>query len=100
MRKILNWRTGTLMAWIIVAVISIAMMPDLNGLIREKGQVSIPDTTQSEIAKVLTREMTDTGQEKYDLIAVFHSGSEAPLSQDQRNAIEQAVTRLTIDQIN
>ncbi|NWL89643.1 MMPL family transporter [Paenibacillus sp. 79R4] len=98
MRKILNWRTGTLMAWIIVAVISIAMMPDLNGLIREKGQVSIPDTTQSEIAKVLTREMTDTGQEKYDLIAVFHSGSEAPLSQDQRNAIEQAVTRLTIDQ--
>lgn len=95
MKKVLNWRTGTLIIWIMVAVLSVTMMPDLNQLVREKGQVEVPDTTQSEIARVMIHDMKDTGQEGYDLIAVFHNGEQGAFSEDQFDSISHAVARLT-----
>ncbi|MDF2924592.1 MAG: Transporter, rane protein [Paenibacillaceae bacterium] len=98
MKKTLNWRTLSLLAWIVITAVSLVSMPDMDQLVREKGQASIPATAQSEIARTMLGRMEETGSEKYDIIAVFHNESGTALSDNQKDKIKAAIEHLKREQ--
>lgn len=50
----------------------LATMPNISSLVREKGQVTLPDNVQSQIADVIRDEMSKD-EDATDVIAVFDS---------------------------
>lgn len=93
MRKLLNWRSGALLGWILITVLIMVSMPDMDLLVREKGQAEVPASTQSEMAKKMVSEMNEGG-ENYDIIAVFNSDSSAALSPAQKEQIASTIKNL------
>lgn len=85
MKKLKSWRTLSLLLWVIVTVLMITTMPDMNRLVKEKGQISIPDDAQSSVAAQMIKQMNPQGGEAYGIIAVFNSGSDNPLTAAQRS---------------
>lgn len=67
----------------------IVTMPNLDELVREKGQVTMPDYVQSTIADEILTDMETGGEEIYQFIAVFHS--EDPLTDEQKQEIDQVI---------
>ena len=90
----LNVRTLSLIFWVIVSTIMIITMPNLDTLVREKGQTEIPSYMQSQVASKLLTEMDEEGTETYQFIAVFNSGNKEALSQTQLEDIELAIENL------
>ncbi|WP_258000524.1 MMPL family transporter [Bacillus sp. Marseille-P3661] len=91
MKNWLNIRTASFVFWVVISVIMIFTMPNLDTLVREKGQTEIPSYTQSEIASDLLTEMANEETENYQFIAVFTSGSDEPLNEKQLNDIDKVV---------
>jgi len=73
------------------------MMPNMDQLVREKGQISIPDSAQSEVAAKLMNEMQDKDKSSYDIITVFHSGNNEALSTAQLAQVESIIGQLKKD---
>lgn len=69
-------------------------MPDLDALVREKGQVEIPEYLQSVQAEKWLTEMTEEESETYQFIAVFNSGTDEALNKTQKQDIENAIELL------
>ncbi|TSI08272.1 MMPL family transporter [Lysinibacillus sp. BW-2-10] len=90
----LNVRTASFVIWVIISVLMIVTMPNLDTLVREKGQTEIPSYTQSQIASKLLTEMEGEGAPTYQFIAVFSSGSEEPLNDKQQDEIDEAIQTL------
>lgn len=97
MKKWLNVRTVSFVIWVIISTIMIVTMPNLDSLVREKGQTDIPAYTQSKIASELLTEMEDGGTETYQFIAVFTSRSDKALNDTQLKEIEEAIQSLKDD---
>ena len=66
----------------------------MDQLVREKGQITIPSSAQSEIAAQLMNEMQNKDKSTYDIISVFHSGSNEALSTAQYAQIENIIEQL------
>ncbi|MGM9929119.1 MAG: MMPL family transporter [Bacillus sp. (in: firmicutes)] len=98
MEKVRNWRTFSLVVWLVLSIVTILTMPDLDQLVREKGQTSIPETAQSEVANDLLNQMEGDGEEAYQIIAVFNSGDEKALTDGQLEKIEDAIGDLKAQQ--
>ncbi|WP_342566295.1 MMPL family transporter [Paenibacillus sp. FSL R7-0345] len=94
MKKLKSWRTLSLLLWVIVTVLMITTMPDMNRLVKEKGQISIPDDAQSSVAAQMIKQMNPQGGEAYGIIAVFNSGSDNPLTAAQKEQIAAAINDL------
>ncbi|WP_107839422.1 MMPL family transporter [Metasolibacillus meyeri] len=94
MQKLKNWRSLSFILWILVTVVVLFTMPDMDKLIKEKGQITIPETEQSAIANEMIKEMNAKSGDTYGIIAVFHSGNDAALSKEQKEAIAAAVNEL------
>ncbi|WP_017729276.1 MMPL family transporter [Halalkalibacterium ligniniphilum] len=89
-----NWRTLSFIIWIVVAVMSVITMPDLAQLVRDKGQIEIPNHAQSKVAQSMINNMEEDGGESYQIIAVYNSGSEHALTVEQRKQIKSSVEKL------
>ncbi|RHW32740.1 MMPL family transporter [Lysinibacillus yapensis] len=94
MKNLLNVRTASFVFWVAISVLMIVTMPNLDTLVREKGQVEIPSYTQSQIASKIQTEMADEGAETYQFIAVFASGNAEALTEAQLEEIDQAISAL------
>ncbi|WPK11100.1 MMPL family transporter [Lysinibacillus louembei] len=94
MSKLKNWRTLSFALWTLVTAIVLITMPDMDRLIKEKGQIAIPETEQSAIAYEMLQEMDPKGGEAYSIIAVFNSGNEEALSTEQRQQVADVVKEL------
>ncbi|MCP1146213.1 MMPL family transporter [Lysinibacillus endophyticus] len=94
MKNWLNIRTASFVFWVVISLIMILTMPNLDTLVREKGQTEIPDYTQSQIASELLIEMANEETENYQFIAVFTSGSDEALNENQLNDIDKAIQTL------
>ena len=60
-----NTRIISLIIWLIIAVVSVVSMPNLADLVREKGQITLPEDAQSLEAQQLLKEMNENGEENY-----------------------------------
>ncbi|WP_142951937.1 MMPL family transporter [Bacillus thuringiensis] len=94
MSKLKNWRSLSFLLWIVITITMIVTMPNMDKLVKEKGHITIPNTEQSSIADKMIREMDKDGTEKYDVIAVFNSGSKAALTTEQKDEIIKAINAL------
>jgi len=94
MKKILNPRTLALIAWIVASVVILLSMPDMERLVRDKGQVELPESARSGAADEMLKSMKSGEGNRYEMIAVFTSGGDGPLSDAQRNEIDEAIEGL------
>lgn len=94
MKKIFSARGVSLLVWVAITAIILFTMPDMNALVRDKGQAAVPDAKQSEIAKSMISRMNENGGENFDIIAVFSSGSDAPLSTSQLEQVKAVIELL------
>ncbi len=98
MRKMLNWRTGALVGWIVITLLLLLTMPNLDQLVREKGQIDVPDSAQSEAATKMLSQMNQESGDNYDIITVYSSSSGAPLSDAQLEEIAAVIEQFKINQ--
>ncbi|HWO98371.1 MAG TPA: MMPL family transporter [Bacillus sp. (in: firmicutes)] len=94
MTKLKSWRSLSFVLWIIITVVTLTTMPNLDQLVREKGQISIPKTEQSAVANEMLKQMDKKGGETYGIIAVFNSGSEQALTDKQKEQIASVINEL------
>ncbi|MFC4302331.1 MMPL family transporter [Cohnella boryungensis] len=92
MKKLMNPRTLALIAWIAVTVVILLSMPDMDRLVRDKGQVSLPESARSGVADELLKSMKSGEENRYEMIAVFTSDN--PLTEAQKGEIDAATKGL------
>lgn len=70
-------------------------MPDFGQLVKEKGQISIPKTAQSQVAATMLKDMDKDSGNTYSIIAVFNSGEDTQaLTNQQKTEIESVLSNL------
>ena len=89
MKKFKNIRTVTFIAWILIVAVVLFIMPNLDELVREKGQLEVPSSAESEKASKLLNEMKSGGEKAYDFVIVFHD--EDGLSSSQVEKIDAVI---------
>ncbi|PEA78007.1 hypothetical protein CN676_12035 [Bacillus wiedmannii] len=94
MSKLKNWRSVSFLLWIFITITMIVTMPNMDKLVKEKGHITIPNTAQSSIADKMIKEMDKDGTEKYDVIAVFNSGSKMALTTEKKEEITKTINAL------
>ncbi|MDX8364659.1 MMPL family transporter [Cytobacillus sp. IB215665] len=94
MKTIIKFRWAMIIFWLIVSALLITTMPNLDDLVREKGQPKIPDEYSSVVSNQLLDDLkgTTTSKENIDVVAVFHE--DEPLTSAQLNNIEQQIANL------
>lgn len=66
-------RSLALLFWVIVVVAAIVVMPNLDKLVQEKGQITLPESFESEKAKTILNDMNNNGEDTYEFIFVTHN---------------------------
>ena len=94
MKKLTNWRSFFFIGWIVITVLSLLLMPNLEQLVREKGQITVPDSAQSQVANEMMKDLNGEDGESYQIIAVFHNPDKQVLTEKQLNKIESVITSL------
>lgn len=84
MRFIKN-HVGSLIAWILIVVISIFMLPNVNQLTREHSTISLPDNVQSEVASTIGNHWGHHQNNTYQVVAVFNNQDGAMSKSDQKS---------------
>ncbi len=87
-------RWTALIVWVLISVLAFFSLPDLGQLVRDKGEITLPDHVQSIVASNLESEMNGDQGSTYDLILVFDEESEVALSDDQVAEIESIIQSL------
>ncbi|MFV0560570.1 MAG: MMPL family transporter [Enterococcus sp.] len=81
--------------WIALLAISLVTMPNISSLVREKGQITLPDDVQSQVATTINQKMTNS-KNGTEIIAVFHSDDK--LTDKENKQINQKITDLKENQ--
>lgn len=76
---------GSLIAWILIVVISIFMLPNVNQLTREHSTISLPANVQSEVASTIGNHWGHHQNNTYQVVAVFNNQDGAMSKSDQKN---------------
>lgn len=84
MRFIKN-HVGSLIAWILIVVISIFMLPNVNQLTREHSTISLPANVQSEVASTIGNHWGHHQNNTYQVVAIFNNQDGAISKSDQKN---------------
>ncbi|MGM9945081.1 MAG: MMPL family transporter [Lysinibacillus sp.] len=87
-----NKRTLAAIFWLVAVIIMLIVMPDLNKLVQEKGQVTLPNDLESVIGTEILNDMTNEGRDTYSFAYVFHQKD--GLSDADFSAIEQTLNGL------
>jgi len=89
MRQIVKWRWLVLVLWLAAAAGLLLTSPNLAELVREKGQITIPDDYPYYRAGEMLKEIGDTG---YSTVLVFHR--ESGLTDADFEAVRTGIARL------
>lgn len=92
MRLILRFRWVVLGLWIIAAAVLMFKAPDMEQLVRDKGQLAVADGYPSTIAADIIEKHASKEEGAESFIAIFHDDKK--LSKDQLGNIEQTITKM------
>ncbi|WP_187274235.1 MMPL family transporter [Paenibacillus sp. N3.4] len=94
MKYVLKYRWLFLVLWVIAVLVMNVVKPDMDTLIRDKGQAKIPDSYSSIRAKALLKQLEETPSDvkKMDVAIVFHEDHQ--LTDQEQNDIEAVVAQL------
>lgn len=77
----MNWfrrhHAGGLLAWIILVIAAIILLPDVNALTRAHSNISLPSSVQSEVANTMKNHWGHGSKNTYETVGVFNNGDEA-----------------------
>lgn len=92
----MNWirrnYVATIIIWLFLTVVSVVTLPEISALIRQKGQVTLPATSESFQAYKLNKQM-QTGENSSSVVIVYHK--ESKLNQEDQRKINDRVTKIT-----
>ena len=94
----MNWkdkRIYSFVIWMVLLVVMVIFMPDLNKLTVEKGQVSIPSTSESEIGSKYLSDLNTNGEATYPFAIVFNKDEK--LSDSDFQEIESVLEEIKSD---
>ncbi|WP_379141719.1 MMPL family transporter [Paenibacillus sp. sgz500992] len=94
MKTILKARWAVITVWLAVAVVLFLTAPAMSDLVREKGQIAVPDGYTSSRAAEIMREVADTkgGETLHQVALVFNKPG--GLSAEDTESIKQGVEQL------
>ncbi|HLR42931.1 MAG TPA: MMPL family transporter [Pseudogracilibacillus sp.] len=92
MKYIIKLRWAIIAAWIAGAVLLTMFTPDLQQLVAEKGQITVPDDYRSNQASELLDKMSDSDITLHDLVLVFHD--DEGLDKSDKEDISRVIDRL------
>ncbi|HEY4600046.1 MAG TPA: MMPL family transporter [Cerasibacillus sp.] len=93
MKHVLRFRWLIIALWVIAATALFLLAPNLQELVREKGQITAPEDAPSQQANELLAQMTeDSDGDTSSAVLVFHD--KKGLSQTDIQAVEKAIDRL------
>lgn len=91
----MNWirrnYVATIIIWLFLTVVSVVTLPDISALIRQKGQVTLPVTSERFQAYKLNKQM-QTGKNSSSVVIVYHKKSK--LNQEDQRKINNRVKQL------
>ncbi|RUS47817.1 MMPL family transporter [Cohnella sp. AR92] len=93
MTFMLKWKWPIVTAWIVAAIVLLSIMPNIGQLVRDKGQIGVPEGHSSTQASRLLKAMGETEEDKrMSVILVFNSKDK--LTDRQMADIEQGLAKL------
>lgn len=90
MGKFKNRYSIWLLIWIAAIVLSITTLPDLNKLVKEKGQITLPEEFESEKASLILNDLKNEGKETNEFAIVFHD--EKGITKEEKNEINKILS--------
>lgn len=85
MRKIFKNHLGALIAWIVIVIIAIFMLPNINSLTRQHSNITLPKDSQSQIADTIQKKWGYHQGNTYQVVAVFNNGNSKMSTTDKQN---------------
>ncbi|MCD9026341.1 MMPL family transporter [Cohnella silvisoli] len=94
MQRLMKLRWALAVVWVVLFVAAVAFKPDMDALIREKGQPKIPQEYSSIQSVSLLKQLNQTPSDvkPMDIVVVFHEDEQ--LSSDQMTHIQQQIADL------
>lgn len=90
MKQIIRFRWLIAAAWIVVAAALFLLAPNLQDLVREKGQITVPDDYPSQKASQLIEKMApDQGKNSSSTVLVFYD--EDGFDQNEKDEVKKAI---------
>jgi len=94
MNFMLKWKWPIIAAWVVVAVVLLAIMPNIGQLVRDKGQIGVPEGYSSTQASHLLEAMGDESEDEREMSVILVFNSPEKLTADQMAGIEQGLAQL------
>ncbi|MBP3039280.1 MMPL family transporter [Bacillaceae bacterium Marseille-Q3522] len=92
MKQIVRFKWPIVSVWVLLTVLLLVSMPNLDELVREKGQVTVPEGYISSEAIDLLNELDNTSEDEMSAIVVFHEDNE--LNSEQMQEVEKGINEL------
>ncbi|WP_410769316.1 MMPL family transporter [Fontibacillus sp. BL9] len=94
MKFILKARWAIVLVWIAAAVLLFLTAPSMSDLVREKGDIVVPEGYSSSTASAILADISDAkgGEKESQIALVFHS--DQGLNTEDKNEVEQALKAL------
>lgn len=92
MKHVLKFRWLIIATWIALAILLTVFTPDLQRLVAEKGQITVPDEYRSVEAEQMLEKMNDSDVRIHDLVLVFRK--EEGLSENDQAEIVTIIKQL------
>ncbi|WP_445612842.1 MMPL family transporter [Geobacillus sp. YF-1] len=94
MRAIIKGKWFVFIGWIIIAAVLMMTAPNMGELVREKGQLSVPDGYSSSLAAKWIKEANEQENKEHERSAVLVFYQKDGLTAQDKREIEQAVQAL------
>lgn len=94
MKKLFHNHFFALLAWVLILIISVVALPNVNQLTRSHSQITLPKSTQSQIAQTIQQKHWGHHvNNTYQVVAVFNNGDRKMSAKDQQN-VQKTVDHL------
>ncbi|WEV51392.1 MMPL family transporter [Lactobacillus sp. ESL0731] len=93
MQKLLKNHVFSLIAWVLILIVSVIALPNITGLTREHSNISLPQTVQSEVAQTIQNDWGPKQKDTYQIAVVFNK-DKGKITDDDKVAINQTIDYL------
>ncbi len=94
MKAIIRGKWAVLLLWMLAAVVLMMTAPNMGELVREKGQITVPDGYSSSLASELLKEVQKQEKKEGEMSAVLVFHRKDRLQEKDWKEIEKAVEQL------
>ena len=94
MKTIIRGKWVVLLAWVVAAVVLVMTAPNMGQLVREKGQITVPDGYSSSLASELLKEVQKQENKEGEMSTVLVFHRKERLQEKDWKEIEKAVEQL------